>query len=152
MNSDFWLKLHLFVLTLSSNKGTKPFIVMWIPPEMKYWQKSSFRDSSISFSKKYTFLGSMYGTCLRSLAPLSPSNLPDNIPSHLRKVNLVFGTKNNHTELFRSLYYYDELYPYYLPKHGGLCIAVWSSLCMILHWPEKFCQALKNIVQFKSHL
>ena len=73
----------------------------------------------------------MYGTCLRSLAPLSPSNLPDDIPSHLLKVNLVFETKNNQTEL-RSSANESYIYPY-LPKNGGLCIAVWSPLCMILH-------------------
>ena len=81
-----WYQLHLFFLTLSSNKGTKAFIVMWIPPAMKYYQKFSFRNSMISF-KKYTFLGFTIGTSLRSLAPLSPSNLPDNIPSQLWKIN-----------------------------------------------------------------
>ena len=85
----------------------------------------------LQFLLKFTFIGFTNGTCLRSLAPLSPSNLPDNIPSHLLKVNLVFETKNNQTELRSSA---NESYPY-LPKNGGLCIAVWSPLCMILHCP-----------------
>ena len=36
----------------------------------------------------------MYGTSLRSLAPLNPSNLPDNIPSHLWNVKSKFGIGN----------------------------------------------------------
>ena len=101
-----WYQLHLFLLTLSSNKGTKAFIVMWIPPAMKYYQKFSFRNSMISF-KKYTFLGFTIGTSLRSLAPLSPSNLPDNIPSHLWKIicqapglGMGMGTKWSDNEKF----------------------------------------------------
>ena len=54
---------------------------MWIPPEMKYCKTFTLKNFLIFLDS--TFIDLMYGTSLKTLAPLSPVNLPDKIPSHL---------------------------------------------------------------------
>ena len=83
------------------------------------WKQSHLKTVYPSCLKN-TFLGFRYGVSLRSLAPLSPSNLPDNISSQLWKWKLI-GLNNGLV---------------WLPEYCGLCIAVWSPLGMILLCPK----------------